>query len=187
MLFALIFFFSSPTLAQDLFLKKGGTSESGEKKAAPLFLNTNPTSEKKAPAAKPLFLDQPANPSHVPGGLFNPIEKRGKIFALKQKDPNELAPIERMELAMEETRLANLDSIRRQSLETKSRTAAALAKWEADTAAEKARQAALEPAVLTPAATEPTAEEKPKPTLKKLAPPKPPENTGPKPVFNTVR
>lgn len=184
--FALIFCLPSLAMAQDLFLKKDGAAKSEEKKAAPLFLPSNPSGEKKAPAAKPLFLDQPSG-NYAPGGLFNPVEKSGKILSLKKKKANELKPAERMELAMEETRLANLDNIRQESLRAQSRTASALAKWEADTAAEKARQAALAPAPLQPELlAEPQIAEEPKPAPRKPAPLKEEESNIPKPVFNTV-
>lgn len=188
------FYPPAASMAQDLFLKKTGESKSEDKKAAPLFLGTGtPQKPKEAEKTnKPLFLDAPSG-AYAPGGLFNPVEKSGKTFSLKKKDPKALTPTEQMDMAMEETRLANLQTIQRETLSLQSQTQAALAKWEADSAAEAARQAELEKQRLAQEqlpVDEPSVQKKTplrRSIPAELSPKKNEANALPKPVFNTVR
>lgn len=182
--------------AQDLFLKKdgssAGTKTEAPKKNAPLFLdNSSSAGQKSASSAKPLFLDRPGG-SYGPGNLFKPVTKNGKIFALQQKKPDELTYRQKLGLGVEETRLANLNNIHAQSLKAQAQAQAALAKWEADTAAEEARyaaQQAQEEQQRRALEAQPSAAPKKAPV--RAAPLKRPagteENSVPKPVFNTVR
>lgn len=166
--------------AQELFVRKTappaaeGEAAQEKPKAVPLFLP-----KAQAPkTGKPLFLD-------APQGGYVPARPSSKVYTLKQKKPDELTAEERMSVAMEDTRLANLANIQSETARLQAQTMQALAKWEADSAAEAARQAALAAAPVPAAAVPKT----PVAPLKRSVT-RTPETDGdkkPRPVFNTGR
>jgi len=184
--------------AQDLFVRKTPAPEAPAEdgaaqekpKAAPLFLPKAGSGQSQKTVAKPLFLGQPgSNAKTGPGTLFNPAPSSAKVYSLKQKDPKALSADERMSLAMEETRLANLANVRNETARLQAQTMQALARWEADSAAEAARQAALE-AASKPAPVPVAAQPKTPAVPLKTSVTRTPEDVGdnrPKPVFNTGR
>lgn len=132
--------------AQDLFLKKSGGSSPagavGDKKApAPLFLDNSSRSTKSSTeSAKPLFLDQPGNRS-ASGVVYRPESKTAKIFDLQKKDPKALGKAEKLDAALDKTRLANLTAVQEESARLQAETAQALARSQAEWEARQMAQA----------------------------------------------
>lgn len=180
--------------AQDLFLKKNSappaSGEQQPKKAAPLFLGTPGAGTGPAKAApqntiagKPLFMDGRSNSS---GTLYKAARPNAKIFELSRQSKGALTKEQQLDIAMEETRLANIQNIQRESARLQAETQATLAQWQARNDAAMAAQAAQENVI--PATPAPAAQaRKAAPLQNAVRRTEDDKSTLPKPVFNTQR
>lgn len=130
------------TLAQDLFLKKGGSTPSSansaqnteDKKApAPLFLDggSSAGADVSPSAARPLFLENPAKSSSSVSSRA--AARKGAVFDLqKRKSANVKGASEPTTAALDKTRLANMAAIQKETARLQAETDQALARSQAE-------------------------------------------------------